>query len=56
MNDEGPRDEISCLTLNWLIQGPRQHAGMTFQHLVRNKLVSMLWIRDSLSALRPVCT
>jgi hypothetical protein len=26
------------LTLNWLIQGAAQHAGMTFQHLVREEL------------------
>ncbi len=25
-------------TLNWLIQGAAQHAGMTFHHLVRNEL------------------
>ena len=39
MNDEGLRDEINKrLTLNWLIQGAAQHAGMTFQHLVRKEL------------------
>src|ERR1051326_9573728 len=26
------------LTLNWLIQGAAQHAGMTFHHLVRDEL------------------
>ena len=31
------------LTLNWLIQGAAQHAGMTFHHLVR----------DELNAIRP---
>src|SRR3954462_4432423 len=25
-------------TLNWLIQGAAQHAGMTFHHLVRDEL------------------
>src|SRR5437899_1207148 len=39
MNDEGLRDEINKrLTLNWLIQGAAQHAGMTFHHLVRDEL------------------
>jgi hypothetical protein len=39
MNDELLREEIhKRLTLNWLIQGAAQHAGMTFQHLVRDKL------------------
>lgn len=33
------RDEINKrLTLNWLIQGAAQHAGMTFHHLVREEL------------------
>jgi hypothetical protein len=33
------RDEINKrLTLNWLIQGAAQHAGMTFHHLVRDEL------------------
>ena len=39
MNDGGLRDEINKrLTLNWLIQGAAQHAGMTFHHLVRDEL------------------
>jgi hypothetical protein len=29
------------LTLNWLIQGASQHAGMTFHHLVRDELNAM---------------
>jgi hypothetical protein len=33
------RDEINKrFTLNWLIQGAAQHAGMTFHHLVRDEL------------------
>jgi len=37
MNDE--RLEIQKrFTLNWLIQGAAQHAGMTFHHLVRDEL------------------
>jgi hypothetical protein len=33
------RDEIhKRLTLNWLIQGASQHAGMTLHHLVRDEL------------------
>jgi hypothetical protein len=39
MSDEVLRDEIQKrLTLNWLIQGAAQHAGMTFHHLVRDEL------------------
>jgi hypothetical protein len=39
MDDAGLRDEINKrLTLNWLIQGAAQHAGMTFHHLVRGQL------------------
>ena len=39
MNDDQLRDEINKrFTLNWLIQGAAQHAGMTFHHLVRNEL------------------
>src|SRR5438105_5459314 len=39
MSDERLRDEINKrLTLNWLIQGAAQHAGMTFHHLVRDEL------------------
>ena len=39
MSDEGLRDEIhKRLTLNWLIQGAAQHAGMTFHHLVAEDL------------------
>jgi hypothetical protein len=39
MNDELLRDEINKrLTLNWLIQGAAQHAGMSFHHLVRDEL------------------
>src|SRR3954451_8004211 len=33
------RDEINKrLTLNWLIQGAAQHAGMTLHHLVRDEI------------------
>jgi hypothetical protein len=33
------RDEINKrLTLNWLIQGAAQHAGLTFHHLVRDEI------------------
>jgi hypothetical protein len=39
MSDNELRDEINKrLTLNWLIQGAAQHAGMTFHHLVRDEL------------------
>src|SRR3954467_5454116 len=39
MSDDGLRDEINKrLTLNWLIQGAAQHAGMTFHHLLRDEL------------------
>jgi hypothetical protein len=39
MTEEGLRDEINKrLTLNWLIQGASQHAGMTAHHLVRDEL------------------
>jgi hypothetical protein len=39
MNDPELRQEINKrLTLNWLIQGAAQHAGMTLQHLVRDEL------------------
>jgi hypothetical protein len=39
MNDSEVRNEINKrLTLNWLIQGAAQHAGMTFHHLVRDEL------------------
>jgi hypothetical protein len=39
MDGEALRDEINKrLTLNWLIQGAAQHAGMTFHHLVRDQL------------------
>jgi hypothetical protein len=39
MSDEVLLDEINKrLTLNWLIQGAAQHAGMTFHHLVRDEL------------------
>ena len=39
MNDDKLRDEINKRhTLNWLIQGAAQHAGMTFHHLVRREL------------------
>src|SRR6267154_1823478 len=38
-NDGLLREEIhKRLTLNWLIQGAAQHAGMTFHHLVRDEL------------------
>jgi hypothetical protein len=39
VNDTAVRDEINKrLTLNWLIQGAAQHAGMTSHHLVRDEL------------------
>jgi hypothetical protein len=39
VNDDTLRDEINKrFTLNWLIQGAAQHAGMTFHHLVRDEL------------------
>jgi hypothetical protein len=39
MSDEALRDEIhKRFTLNWLIQGAAQHAGMTMHHLVRGEL------------------
>ena len=39
MSDEVARNEIQKrFTLNWLIQGAAQHAGMTFHHLVRDEL------------------
>jgi hypothetical protein len=39
MIDAELRGEINKrLTLNWLIQGAAQHAGMTFHHLVRHEL------------------
>lgn len=39
MDDPALRDEINKrFTLNWLIQGAAQHAGMTFHHLVRDEL------------------
>ncbi len=39
MSGEELRGEINKrFTLNWLIQGAAQHAGMTFHHLVRDEL------------------
>jgi hypothetical protein len=39
MSADELRGEINKrLTLNWLIQGAAQHAGMTFHHLVRDEL------------------
>jgi len=39
MSDPALRDEINKrFTLNWLIQGAAQHAGMTFHHLVRDEI------------------
>ena len=39
MTDGVLQDQIQKrLTLNWLIQGAAQHAGMTFHHLVRDEL------------------
>ncbi len=38
MNPDDLRDQINKrLTLNWLIQGAAQHAGMTFHHLARDE-------------------
>jgi hypothetical protein len=42
VSDDEVRDAINKrLTLNWLIQGAAQHAGMTSHHLVRNELDSI---------------
>ena len=39
MDDDALREQIhKRLTLNWLIQGAAQHAGMTFHHLIRDQL------------------
>jgi hypothetical protein len=38
MNDTLRDDINKRLTLNWLIQGAAQHAGMTFHHLIRDEL------------------
>lgn len=39
MSDAELRDEVNKrLTLNWLIQGAAQHAGITAHHLVRDEL------------------
>jgi hypothetical protein len=39
VNDDTLRAEINKrFTLNWLIQGAAQHAGITFHHLVRDEL------------------
>lgn len=39
MNDGALDDQVNKrLTLNWLIQGAAQHAGMTLHHLVRDDL------------------
>jgi hypothetical protein len=39
VNDVELRDEVNKrFSLNWLIQGAAQHAGMTFHHLVRDEL------------------
>jgi len=40
MNDEQLQVQ-KRLTLNWLIQGAAQHAGMTFHHLVRDELSAL---------------
>ena len=43
MIDAELRGEINKrLTLNWLIQGAAQHAGMTFHHLVRDDCMARL--------------
>lgn len=42
MNEVELRDEINKrLTLNWLIQGAAQHAGMTLHHLVRDEITAL---------------
>src|SRR5262249_2159884 len=42
MNADLLRDLINKrLTLNWLIQGAAQHAGLTFHHLVADEIVSL---------------
>ncbi|HQR09451.1 MAG TPA: hypothetical protein PLN21_21695, partial [Gemmatales bacterium] len=42
MSDAELRGEINKrLTLNWLIQGAAQHAGMTAHHLVRDELTAI---------------
>lgn len=39
MSDGALRDEINKrFTLNWLIQGAAQHAGMTLHHLIRDEI------------------
>src|SRR5438094_8819737 len=38
MNEELRGEINKRLTLNWLIQGAAQHAGMTFHHIVRDEL------------------
>jgi hypothetical protein len=39
MTEQALRDEINKrFTLNWLIQGASEHAGMTLHHLVRDEL------------------
>jgi len=40
MSDDLPEIQ-KRLTLNWLIQGAAQHAGMTFHHLVRDELAAL---------------
>ncbi len=42
MNEVELREEINKrLTLNWLIQGAAQHAGMTIHHLMRDELAAL---------------
>src|SRR5690349_4869155 len=39
MTEQALRDEINKrFTLNWLIQGASEHAGLTLHHLVRDEL------------------
>ena len=39
MDEPDLRNQIhKRLTLNWLIQGAAQHAGMTFHHLIRDEI------------------
>ena len=42
MSAENLRAEINKrLTLNWLIQGASEHAGLTLHHWVRDELAEM---------------
>src|SRR5262245_64120381 len=56
MTDDALREQIhKRMTLNWLIQGASEHAGMTFHHLVRDELNAiepkLLWLYDRFALL-----